>query len=142
LLGLSPDSEVQQVQVWRIWWPICQSSEFCQQLLGGPGGVGQHLICRKTCFPSAYAVSKGLGRRSALTRLPEETSHLWSKFTRPATHSASVTSFLPIPLFNSFSHPTPNLYHHLDCRPSVFANLAPHSPPMVAEAGPQQEVHN
>jgi hypothetical protein len=37
----TPHREVQQIQVWWIWQPICQSPEFCQELPGGHGGVGR-----------------------------------------------------------------------------------------------------
>jgi hypothetical protein len=35
------DREVQWVQVWRIWQPNPpRYTEFCQEMLGGPGSVG------------------------------------------------------------------------------------------------------
>ncbi len=41
LLGIrllnTPDREVLRIQGQGIWWPICQSPEFSQHLLGGPG---------------------------------------------------------------------------------------------------------
>ncbi len=63
----APNREVQQVQVWWIWWQIRRNPEICQQLLGGPGHVGWHWICRKAYFPSCgprgpHAVTKVLGK--------------------------------------------------------------------------------
>ncbi len=47
--GLSPsDREVQWDQVWRMRQQIRRSTEFCQQLQGGPGDAGQRSICQKT----------------------------------------------------------------------------------------------
>jgi hypothetical protein len=43
-LQKAPDREFQRIKVWQLWQPIRQSPEFCQQMLGGPGGVDQRYI--------------------------------------------------------------------------------------------------
>jgi hypothetical protein len=68
----TPDREVEQVQVQQIWRPIRRSPEFCQLLLGGPGGAvrlnlpkevfsirinplnpGDHMLSKKLLVPLA-----------------------------------------------------------------------------------------